>query len=104
MFLNAEIVNQYKFGSSMKELILRLLIKDPTKRAGGGTASQKPFQDVIKSRWFSGFDWNAFHKQKMTPPVVPIMGDWLENFEEYDEEEEAIEYVGDLFLDFEKKQ
>ena len=40
----------------------------------------------------------------MTPPVVPIVGDWLENFEEYDEEEEAIEYVGDLFLDFEKKQ
>ena len=103
MFLDAEIVNQYKFGSSMKELILSLLIKDPTKRAGGGTASQKPFQDVIKSRWFSGFDWNAFHQQKMTPPVVPIVGDWLENFEEYDEEEEAIEYEGDLFLDFEKE-
>ena len=99
---SGEIVKTYKFGSSLKDLITNLLIKEPGRRAGGGNASQKPFEAVMKSRWFSGFDWQAFYKQRMTPPVVPHVGDWLENFEEYEEEDEPIEYQGNDFDDFDK--
>jgi serine/threonine protein kinase len=97
---SGEIVNQYKFGTSMKELIVSLLRKDPTKRTGGSDASKKPFEDVMKARWFSGFDWNSFEKQKLRPPAVPHVGDWRENFEQYDKEEEAVEYEGNDFDEF----
>ena len=99
----SEIVPAYKFGSSMKELIQNLLVKEPARRAGvAHGATQKPFEDVMKCRWFSGFDWTAFYKQKMTPPVLPHVGDWLENFEEYDEEEQPIEYNGHDFDEFDQ--
>ena len=103
VFNDCDIVQQFKFGSSMKQLITSLLIKEPARRAGGeyGNKSTKPFADVMKSRWFSGFDWTAFYKQKMAPPVLPHVSDWLENFEEYEEEEVPLEYIGHDFDEFE---
>jgi len=59
----------------MRELIESLLEKDQTKRLGvlkGGT------EDVIKHRFYAGFDWEGLLNMKTDPPFKPTPPD---NFE-----------------------
>lgn len=52
----------------MQDVIRALLQRDPSRRLGclrGGT------QDVMKHRFFRGFDWNGLQQRTMTAPYVP---------------------------------
>jgi serine/threonine protein kinase/CRP-like cAMP-binding protein len=100
------VTPSYHLASSTKELITGLLEKDPTRRLGAATDMKGAFDDVIRSAWFSRFDWDAYWKEKMTPPALPFVADWQDNFEKWDEEEEAAidadaqSFLGDDFSDF----
>ena len=100
------VTPSYHLASSTKELITGLLEKDPTRRLGAATDMKGAFDDVIRSAWFSRFDWDAYRKEKMTPPALPFVADWQDNFEKWDEEEEAAidadaqSFLGDDFSDF----
>jgi serine/threonine protein kinase len=100
------VTPSYHLASSTKEIITGLLEKDPTRRLGAATDTRGAFDDVSRSAWFSRFDWNAYRKEKMTPPAQPLVQDWQDNFEKWDEEEEAAidadaqSFLGDEFADF----
>lgn len=51
-----------------KDLVRKLLLKNPTQRLGMG----KVAATAIKAHpWFEGFDWGALATKTMTPPYVP---------------------------------
>ena len=100
------VTPSYRLSSSTKSIITGLLEKDPTHRLGAATDAKGPFEDVIRNSWFSRFDWDLYKKEKMTPPARPAVSNWEENFEKWDEEEEAAidqeaePFIGDDFADF----
>lgn len=56
-----------------KDLILRLLDGDPTKRLGN---LRKEGNDVFEHRWFQEVDWNKLRNREITAPYLPkIAGD-----------------------------
>lgn len=61
-----------KFPGSMsrgcKDLISRLLIKDPTRRLGSGDGD---VDDIKKQPWFRELDWDDLLEMKIDPPYKP---------------------------------
>lgn len=54
--------------SSLQEAIRALLTRDPSRRLGclkGGT------EDVMKHRFFRGFDWLGLQQRTLAAPYVP---------------------------------
>lgn len=85
------------FDKTAKDLIVRLLNPDKTRRLGAsinnGTA------DIMKHAFFSGVNWSWFEKKVVKAPIVPKLTDPADtaNYEDYlDEngnfEEEEIDY------------
>jgi hypothetical protein len=73
------------FSRTCKDLILRLLHGNQTKRLGN---TKEGIQGIIKHRWFSGFDWDGLLNRKMPAPIVPSVEspEDTKNFpEEYDD-------------------
>ena len=61
-----------KITGPMKDLIKALLTKDRTRRLGvlkGGT------EDVMKHRFYAGFDWESLLNMKSDPPFEPELPD-----------------------------
>lgn len=52
----------------LKDLVARLLVRNPASRLGAGPAGAA---DVRNHRWFHGFDWAAFRAKTMPAPYVP---------------------------------
>ena len=51
-----------------KDLVKKLLVKNPNQRLGMGRAGAT----AVKSHaWFKGFDWSALVTRSMAPPFVP---------------------------------
>jgi len=64
------------FSSQMKQLIKGLLTKDPTRRLGcriDGT------EEVMKDRFFHGFDWQGLLDRKIDPPYKPRLPDQIDS-------------------------
>jgi serine/threonine protein kinase len=63
-----------------KDIIKKLLIKDPAKRLG----TVGDINDLKNHPWFKGFDWAALLAKKMRPPFTPKVSgeDWINNFDE----------------------
>jgi len=77
------------------ELIRRLLQPKQTRRLGVGKGG---IRRIKKNLWFIGFNWTAFLKRKMKPPIIQkVQSDFdLSNFEEYPEEDQQYPpYKGD---------
>ncbi|CAN8070112.1 unnamed protein product [Agarophyton chilense] len=55
---------------SCKDLIKRLLDKNPATRLGHGGPDAK---DVQKHPFFAGIDWSSVEKFKLTPPLSPAL-------------------------------
>ncbi|KAJ5577066.1 AGC-kinase C-terminal [Penicillium sp. DV-2018c] len=83
--LQEKIVKQklalpYFLGPDAKDLLTRLLRKEPSKRLG--YHSQKDLQIIKNHRFFRKIDWAALERRELDPPIQPIVTDpaLAENF------------------------
>ncbi|KAI2721627.1 hypothetical protein DTO027I6_1195 [Penicillium roqueforti] len=83
--LQEKIVKQkltlpYFLGPDAKDLLTRLLRKEPSKRLG--YHMQKDLQIIKKHRFFRKIDWAALERRELDPPIQPIVTDpaLAENF------------------------
>jgi len=87
----------------LKDLILKLLIKDKEKRMG-------KFEELKAHPFFKGFDWENLLEKKIKAPLIPICDGmkWLQNFDDIDDEgvegksiaESIVERYQDLFKEY----
>jgi serine/threonine protein kinase len=63
-----------------KDIITKLLVKDPKKRLGSETDSL----EILAHPWFQGLDLNSLLAKQLRPPLVPDIaeGKWEKNFDE----------------------
>ena len=78
--LKSKITMPYFLGPDAKDLLTRLLRKDPKKRLGANMA--KDLQTIKKHRFFRKIDWKALEKRELEPPIKPLITDpeLAENF------------------------
>ncbi|KAJ5135290.1 Serine/threonine protein kinase [Penicillium bovifimosum] len=83
--LQEKIVKQkialpYFLGPDAKDLLTRLLRKEPSKRLG--YHPQKDLQIIKNHRFFRKIDWTALERREVAPPIQPIVTDpaLAENF------------------------
>ena len=71
----------YFLGPDAKDLLTRLLRKDPSKRLGG--TNPKDLKVLKSHRFFRKIDWKKLEKRELTPPIQPIVTDpeMAENFD-----------------------
>ncbi|KAJ5861561.1 AGC-kinase C-terminal [Penicillium soppii] len=75
-----KLVLPYYLGPDAKDLLTRLLRKEPSKRLG--YHMQKDLQTIKKHRFFRKIDWVALERRELDPPIQPIVTDpaLAENF------------------------
>jgi serine/threonine protein kinase len=80
--IKQKLVIPYFIGPDAKDLLIRLLRKDPNKRLG--YHMPKDMQTIKKHRFFRKIDWAALERRELTPPIQPIVTDpaLAENFSE----------------------
>jgi serine/threonine protein kinase len=78
--LRAKLQLPYFLGPDAKDLLTRLLRKDPKKRLGSNMPKDLT---VIKShRFFKKIDWKKLANRELEPPIIPVVTDpeLAENF------------------------
>ncbi|KAH9904210.1 protein kinase-like protein [Xylariomycetidae sp. FL2044] len=75
-----KVVMPYFMSIDAKDLLARLLKKDPAKRLG--SHMPKDMQTIKKHRFFRKIDWKKLAAREMEPPIQPIITDpeLAENF------------------------
>lgn len=75
-----KLVLPYFLGPDAKDLLTRLMRKDPSKRLG--YHMQKDLQTIKKHRFFRKIDWAALERRELDPPIQPVVTDpaLAENF------------------------
>ena len=75
-----KLVMPYFLSPDAKDLLTRLLRKDPKKRLG--TVIAKDLQTIKKHRFFRTIDWKKLADREMEPPIQPLITDpeLAENF------------------------
>jgi serine/threonine protein kinase len=70
----------YFLGPDAKDLLTRLLRKDPSKRLGGTT--RHDLKTLKAHRFFRKIDWKKLEKREVDPPIMPVITDpeLAENF------------------------
>ncbi|KAF7592517.1 serine/threonine protein kinase psk1 [Aspergillus hancockii] len=70
----------YFLGPDAKDLLTRLLRKEPSKRLG--YHMPKDLQTIKNHRFFRKIDWKVLARRAVTPPIVPVVTDpaLAENF------------------------
>lgn len=70
----------YFLGPDAKDLLTRLLRKEPSKRLGGSNA--KDLKALKGHRFFRKIDWKKLEKREVEPPIQPVVTDpeLAENF------------------------
>ncbi|KAL1588986.1 hypothetical protein WHR41_02268 [Cladosporium halotolerans] len=70
----------YFLGPDAKDLLTRLLRKEPAKRLGGTTA--KDLKALKAHRFFRKIDWRKLERREVEPPIMPVITDpeLAENF------------------------
>lgn len=63
----------YYLGPDSKDLLTRLLRKEPRKRLGGNMP--KDLATIKAHRFFRRIDWKKLEKRDCTPPITPIITD-----------------------------
>lgn len=78
--LKQKLVIPYFVGPDAKDLLIRLLRKDPHKRLG--YHMPKDLQTIKKHRFFRKIDWKALEAREIEPPIQPLITDpaLAENF------------------------
>lgn len=72
----------YFLGPDAKDLLTRLLRKEPEKRLGG--TNSKDLKGLKSHRFFNKIDWKKLEKRQLEPPIQPVITDpeLAENFDE----------------------
>jgi serine/threonine protein kinase len=75
-----KLVLPYYLGPDAKDLLTRLLRKDPAKRLGSNMP--KDMATIKKHRFFRSIDWKKLARREVEPPLQPIITDpeLAENF------------------------
>jgi len=75
-----KVVMPYFLGPDAKDLLTRLLRKEPNKRLGGNMP--KDMLTIKKHRFFRKIDWKKLAKREVEPPIQPLITDpeLAENF------------------------
>ena len=78
--IKQKLVMPYFLGPDAKDLLTRLLRKEPTKRLGA--SMPKDLIMIKKHRFFRKIDWKALAKREMEAPIQPLITDpeLAENF------------------------
>nr|POF13288.1 serine/threonine-protein kinase psk1 [Quercus suber] len=78
--LKQKLVLPYFLGPDAKDLLTRLLRKEPNKRLGGTT--KKELATLKAHRFFRKIDWKKLEKRELEPPIQPVITDpeLAENF------------------------
>jgi len=78
--LKSKLVMPYFLSPDAKDLLTRLLRKEPKKRLG--VCMPKDMQTIKKHRFFRKIDWTALEKRELEPPIKPLITDpeLAENF------------------------
>ncbi|KAK4197836.1 putative serine/threonine-protein kinase [Triangularia verruculosa] len=75
-----KLILPYFLGPDAKDLLIRLLRKDPAKRLGSNMP--KDLETIKKHRFFRKINWKALEARKLEPPIQPMITDpeLAENF------------------------
>ncbi|KAK3987736.1 putative serine/threonine-protein kinase [Cladorrhinum sp. PSN332] len=75
-----KLVMPYFLGPDAKDLLTRLLRKDPSKRLGSNMP--KDLQTIKSHRFFKKIDWKKLEARELEPPIQPMITDpeLAENF------------------------
>ncbi|KAL2860361.1 kinase-like domain-containing protein [Aspergillus pseudodeflectus] len=75
-----KLVLPYYLGPDAKDLLTRLLRKEPSKRLG--YHMPKDLQTIKSHRFFRKIDWRALERRALAPPIIPVVTDpaLAENF------------------------
>lgn len=78
--LKQKLMCPYFLGPDAKDLLIRLLRKDPHKRLG--YHMPKDLQTIKQHRFFRKIDWKALEAREIDPPIRPLVTDpaLAENF------------------------
>ena len=78
--LKSKLVLPYFLSTDAKDLLTRLLRKEPKKRLGGNMP--KDLHVIKKHRFFRKIDWKALEMRELEPPITPLITDpeLAENF------------------------
>ncbi|RDW86422.1 AGC family serine/threonine-protein kinase [Aspergillus mulundensis] len=78
--LKQKLVLPYYLGPDAKDLLTRLLRKEPSKRLG--YHMPKDLQTIKSHRFFRKINWRALERRALTPPIIPVVTDpaLAENF------------------------
>ena len=78
--LRQKLVLPYYLGPDAKDLLTRLLRKEPRKRLGA--KMPRDMQTIKKHRFFRKIDWKALEHRELDPPIKPLITDpeLAENF------------------------
>lgn len=78
--VKSKLVMPYFLGPDAKDLLTRLLRKEPNKRLGANMP--KDMITIKKHRFFRKIDWVALAKREVEPPIQPLITDpeLAENF------------------------
>lgn len=78
--LRSKLVLPYFLSSDAKDLLTRLLRKEPKKRLGA--IMPKDMHTIKSHRFFRKIDWKALERRELEPPIKPLVTDpeLAENF------------------------
>lgn len=83
-FFNDEELNDKNVSDQAKDLLSKILIKDPTKRLGAG---ERDAEEIKEHPWFtesSEFEWETIINKSGKPPYIPNLSkdDDVDHFDE----------------------
>ncbi|OAD80525.1 serine/threonine protein kinase AGC family, partial [Phycomyces blakesleeanus NRRL 1555(-)] len=78
---NKKLLIPYYISSIAKDLLIKLLRKNPNVRLGNG---ENGIQQIKSHHFFRKIDWKKLKERKVTPPILPVVTDPMlaENFDE----------------------
>ena len=90
-----------KVSDEAKDVIVKLLQKNPKKRLG----SQADSLEVLSHPWFSDLDWTKLLEKEIKAPFIPeVSGDsFLKNFDDEFTKEKAKDSIAKVDLNVLKK-
>jgi len=90
LILGGDLKFPSHFSRPCMDLCSKLLNQNQAKRLGN---MKNGVKDIIKHKWFAGFDWAGLMERKLAPPIAPVIKskDDMSNFDEYPEDEVEVE-------------
>jgi serine/threonine protein kinase len=80
--MKAELTFPHNMPADTRDLLSRLLVRDPSKRMGSG---EKDATELKEHAFFKGVDWDALSKGEVPAPWVPTVAGLLDT-SQFDQE------------------